>query len=172
MDRYPPGSRTSRHAGPRCCNHPHVTIEPAAGYLGSYPLDDAAIAPDSAQTLPARNRQPQPDRQPLFLKTRSSHFSFMLFTARQTTMKSSGSWRHMSKTRAKQRYSVCLTNRDQCHVVPVLSKRGTPETVFAFSPPQLDGLDTLLFELLAGSGNKQRPDTISLDESALSKENG
>src|SRR6266487_3984900 len=87
MDRYPPGSRTSRHAGPRCYTHPHVTIGPAAGYLGSYPLDDSAIAPGSAQTLPARNRQPRPDRQPLFLKTRSSHFSFMLFAARQTTMK-------------------------------------------------------------------------------------
>src|SRR5438067_3511865 len=74
MDRYPPGSRTPRHAGPRCYTHPHVTIGPAAGYLGSYPLDDSAIAPGSAQTLSARSRQPQPDRQPLFLKTRSSHY--------------------------------------------------------------------------------------------------
>src|SRR6266487_2497658 len=75
MGRYPPGSRTSRHAGPRCCNHPHVTTEPAAGYLGSYPLDDSAIALGSAQTLLARNRQPLSDRQLLFLKTRSSHLS-------------------------------------------------------------------------------------------------
>src|SRR5437667_296243 len=74
MDRYPPGSRTSRHAGPRCYTHPYVTIGPAAGYLGSYPLDDSAIAPGSAQTLSARSRQPQPDREPLFLKTRSSHY--------------------------------------------------------------------------------------------------
>src|SRR5438876_11537247 len=39
-----------------------------------YPLDDSAIAPGSAQILSARSRQPQPDRQPLFLKTRSSHY--------------------------------------------------------------------------------------------------
>src|SRR5262245_10716603 len=87
MDRYPLGSRTSRHAGRQCYNALHVTTEPAGGYLGSYPLDNSAIAQGSAQTLPARDRQPRPDDQPLVLKTSSSHFSFMLLTARQTRMK-------------------------------------------------------------------------------------
>src|SRR5262245_15615801 len=98
MDRYPPGSKMSRRAEGRYYSRPYVTTEPAAGYLESYPLENFAIAPGSAQTLPARNWQPRSDRQPLYSKTRSSHLSLMLLTELQTAR---GSSRHVLETRAQ-----------------------------------------------------------------------
>src|SRR5262249_53072127 len=87
MGPCPPGSRTSPHAARQYYSRPRATFGPAAWCLGSYFLDDPAIAPGTAQTMPARNRKPRPDGQPLFLKTEASHFSFALLTARQATMK-------------------------------------------------------------------------------------
>src|SRR5262249_2659160 len=87
MERYRPGSRTSRHAGRRYCNRPRAALAPAAADLGSWPLADPAIAPGTGWTVPARHRQARPDGQPLVSKTKSSRFSFGLLAARQTTMR-------------------------------------------------------------------------------------
>src|SRR6516225_7970462 len=78
MDRCLPGSRTSRRAGRRCCSRRPVMIELVAWHHGSCLLDHSAIGQGKAITLPVRNRQLRPDSRPLFLKTRSSHFSFEL----------------------------------------------------------------------------------------------
>src|SRR5215471_18329388 len=86
MGRYPPGSKTSRHAGLRCCNRPHAETEPAAGDLGPHPLVDSTTAPGTTQTLPVRNRQPRLHRQPPFLK-KSSHFSFVSLTANHNAVR-------------------------------------------------------------------------------------